>query len=62
MLDVLVSPEGLPDAVEIRRSSGSVRLDEAARIAVLRWRFVPARQGVAPVTAWVVVPIRFSLS
>lgn len=62
MLDVRVSAAGLPDAVEIRESSGSQRLDDAARTAVLRWRFVPARQGDAAVTAWVVVPIRFALN
>ena len=62
MLDVRVMSNGRADAVEIRKSSGSPRLDEAARAAVLVWRFVPARQGETPVTAWVVVPIRFALN
>ena len=62
MLNVRVAPTGLPDAIEVRVSSGSARLDEAARKAVLHWRFVPARQGDTPVTAWVVVPIRFALN
>lgn len=62
MLDVRVTAAGLPDTVEIRKSSGSQRLDEAARAAVLSWRFVPARQGDSAVTAWVVVPIRFALN
>lgn len=62
MLHVRVTPAGLPDTVEIRTSSGSTRLDEAARNAVLHWKFVPARQGDTPVTAWVLVPIRFALN
>lgn len=62
MLDVRVTPAGRADAVEIRKSSGSTRLDAAARAAVAHWRFVPARQGDTPVTAWVVVPIRFALN
>lgn len=62
MLDVRVTPAGLPEAVDVRASSGSPRLDEAARAAVKRWRFVPARQGDTPVAAWVVVPVRFSLA
>jgi protein TonB len=39
-----------------------LRLDDAARLAVSNWRFVPARQGDTPVTAWVVVPVRFALN
>lgn len=59
---VLVSPEGTPEQIEIKRSSGSARLDEAALVAVKRWRFVPARRGSQSVAAWVVVPIAFSLT
>lgn len=62
MLKVRVMPSGRADTVEIHKSSGSVRLDDAARAAVSHWRFVPARQGDLPVTAWVVVPVRFSLN
>lgn len=61
MLRVYVSPDGNPQDIEIKRSSGSVRLDEAAKTAVQRWRFVPARRGNAAVAAWVVVPIVFNL-
>lgn len=62
MLHVRVTQAGVPDAVDIRESSGSPRLDEAARTAVMRWRFVPARQGDTAVAAWVVVPVRFALN
>jgi periplasmic protein TonB len=62
LVRVLVSSEGLPDQVELKRSSGSVRLDEAALNVVKKWRFVPARRGNEAVPAWVVVPVSFSLT
>lgn len=62
MLRVYVLPSGLPDAVELKRSSGSVRLDEVALSTVRQWRFVPARSGDVAVAAWVLVPIAFSLA
>jgi len=61
LLRVVVKPDGTPDSVALRQSSGSTRLDEAALEAVRKWRFVPARQGSTPVTAAVLVPIVFSL-
>jgi protein TonB len=61
VLRVLVSPEGLPERVELRTSSGSPRLDESALETVRQWKFVPARQGDQAVPAWVLVPISFTL-
>lgn len=61
VLRVLVSTLGQAEQVEVRTSSGSSRLDQAALLAVKRWRFEPARQGGAPVQAWVLVPISFHL-
>ena len=61
MLHVLVNAKGGADTVELRSSSGSSRLDDAALESVKRWRFVPARQGDQPVAAWVLIPITFSL-
>jgi protein TonB len=61
LLRVYVTPEGNAAQVEIRESSGFERLDKAARDTVLRWRFVPARQGDQGVAAWVLVPISFSI-
>jgi len=61
MLRVRVSPDGQPNRIELRTSSGSDRLDRAAEEAVSRWRFVPARQGDTAVEAWVLVPIVFKL-
>jgi len=61
VLRVLVNPGGRADDVEIRSSSGYLRLDEAARDTVRRWRFVPAKRGDEPVPAWVLIPISFRL-
>jgi protein TonB len=61
VLRVLVNPGGSADDVQIRTSSGFVRLDEAARDTVRRWRFVPAKRGDEPVAAWVLIPISFRL-
>lgn len=61
LLRVYVLADGSAGQVEIRQSSGFDRLDRAAREAVARWRFVPARAGGEPVAAWVLVPIHFSL-
>lgn len=61
ILRVHVLPDGRPESVEIKASSGFPRLDEAARAAVEKWRFIPARRGEEAVAAWVVVPIVFSL-
>jgi protein TonB len=61
LLRVLVSPAGTAEEVQVRTSSGSARLDQAARDAVQRWKFVPARRGEHPVAAWVLIPISFRL-
>ncbi|MBZ0094867.1 MAG: energy transducer TonB, partial [Sulfuricella sp.] len=62
VLRVFVSAEGEAKRVEVKHSSGFQRLDQAAEEAVARWRFVPAKRGEQAVTAWVVVPIVFSLN
>lgn len=61
VLRVRVSAQGLPLAIEVKQSSGSPRLDEAARVAVERWRFVPARLGSEAVESSVLVPLQFAL-
>ncbi len=61
LLRVQVSGDGVPLAVELKRSSGFERLDTAARNAAMAWRFVPARQGDAVLVSWVDVPVQFSL-
>lgn len=61
ILRVLVGTDGLPQQIEIEHSSGSSRLDSAARDAVRHWTFRPGtRDGVAQ-SAWARVPIAFDL-
>jgi len=60
-LKVRVTSEGLPERVEVEKTSGSSRLDAAALDAVRQWRFVPARRGATPVESWVLVPVVFRL-
>lgn len=62
LVRVYVLPTGLPDRVELKRSSGSHHLDNSALETVRKWRFVPARRGDQTVAAWVVVPVAFSLT
>lgn len=61
LLRVYVSAHGQAEKVEIKSSCGFDRLDAAARDAVSRWRFVPARRGDQAIAAWVQVPITFHL-
>ena len=61
-LRVQVSPEGVPIQVLLDRSGGSAELDAAALDVVKkRWKFAPAKQGDRAVSAWVIVPLEFSL-
>jgi periplasmic protein TonB len=57
----LVGQEGGAEQIQVLRSSGFARLDEAAQAAVSRWRFVPAKVGSNATTAWVQVPVTFEL-
>lgn len=62
LLHVHVRADGSVVAAEIRQSSGSSLLDDAALQTVREsWRFIPARLNSAPVESWVEVPIRFVL-
>jgi len=61
VLRVHVAATGGVDEIQVRTSSGHLRLDQAAREAVQRWKFVPARHGGESIAAWVLVPIPFVL-
>lgn len=61
-LRVYVLPDGAPERVELKTSSGFTLLDQAALEAVRRWKFVPAQAGGRAMAAWVNVPLEFSLS
>lgn len=61
VLRVLVNEKGRPERVELQKSSGSARLDEAARQAVLRALFKPFIEDGRAVPAFAIVPINFQL-
>ena len=61
LLKVRVLPDGNPASVDLEKTSSFERLDEAAKQAVARWRFVPAKRGDEPIEASVIVPIVFRL-
>ncbi len=61
VLRVLIGTDGLPQKVEISKSSGFDRLDRLAQETVMRWRFVPGKRNGVPETMWNLVPINFVL-
>lgn len=61
MLRVLITPSGVPERAEVEQSSGSPRLDEAARLAALGALFKPHTDAGRAVAVYVLVPIRFQL-
>jgi len=62
VLKVLVNVDGTPLEVEIQRSSGNRRLDDAAKRQVLRkWKFRPAIREGRAIQVYGLVPVNFSL-
>jgi len=61
LLKVLVDERGSARDVQIAKSSGFPRLDDAAASAVRRWKFSPATQASQPVKAWTQVNVIFRL-
>ena len=61
VLRVLIGTDGLPQKVEVNKSSGFDRLDRQAQEAVMRWRFVPGKRNGVPETMWNLVPVNFVL-
>ncbi|HSH38763.1 MAG TPA: TonB family protein [Chthoniobacterales bacterium] len=62
LLKVAVTENGRAADVQLQRSSGFPRLDQAALKAVRRWEFKPARAGLTAVACAVEVPVRFGLN
>ena len=62
LLRVLVDDKGRAKSVEINKSSGDDMLDRAAREAIERWRFIPARYGEEAVESWIRIPVDFRLA
>jgi periplasmic protein TonB len=61
LFKVLVNVNGEAETVEVLKSSGFERLDQAGFDAVKQWRFVPAKRNSQAISAYVTVPISFSL-
>lgn len=61
LLRVRVSTAGVPIEVEVVRSSGYLRLDEAALLAVREARFVPYRDARGAQVFEALVPLEFRL-
>lgn len=62
LLHVQINAEGKASDVNVSKTSGSSKLDQAAVSAVLKWRFVPAKRAGVATSSWVTIPIEFSLS
>ncbi len=62
VMQVLVSERGVASRVELAKSSGYDRLDQAAINAVKQWQFEPARRQGKAIPAVVMVPLSFSLT
>lgn len=58
----LITPDGVPSRVEIRKSCGHEVLDLAAQEAIKTWKFQPAKDGNIPIAKWVDIPIKFDLN
>lgn len=61
VLRVLVNTSGRPERAEIQTSSGSSRLDEAAKRAAMRAVFKPHIENGRPVAVYALIPINFQL-
>lgn len=62
VLRVLVSADGRAEQVELAKSSGYDRLDQAAIKAVRNWRFKPGTKNGEPQSMWFNQPINFQLN
>lgn len=62
LLKVLVSVDGKAETVKVDTSSGHQKLDQAAIDAVKKWSFIPAKRSNQPISAYVLVPVNFTLS
>jgi protein TonB len=61
MLRVLIGEKGQAEQVTIQKSSGSEKLDEAGRQAVLRALYKPYIEDGKAIPVYALVPINFQL-
>ncbi|OAM52592.1 hypothetical protein A7981_03785 [Methylovorus sp. MM2] len=62
VIRVLVAVNGEPESMEIRKSSGYTRLDQAGLDAVKKARFVPPKKNNKPLSVLVDLPLSFTLT
>lgn len=62
LVQALVDPEGATLEVKLVRSSGFALLDKSALKAVQGWQFEAARIDGAAISAWVEVPVAFTIN
>lgn len=58
---VFVDEAGVPRTVQISKSSGFPRLDDAAIAAVLKARFRPYAENGQPASGWALIPLTFEV-
>ncbi|MFT7115381.1 MAG: protein TonB [Rhodoferax sp.] len=61
VIRVFIEADGSAKRAEIKQSSGFDRLDQAALITVLRWRYVSGKKAGVAEAMWFNVPISFVL-
>jgi len=61
MLRIYIDEAGLPRAVQVEKSSGHARLDEAGAAAMKKARFRPYTENGQAVAGWAFVPLDFAL-
>lgn len=61
MLRVTVSAKGEAESVELEKSSGFGRLDDAAIQTVKKWTFEPAKRNNQTIRGIAIVPVSFTL-
>jgi len=61
ILKVEVLPDGRAGRIEVKKSSGHHILDSSATEAVRQWKFIPGKEGGAPVSSWAEFPVKFDL-
>ncbi|NOT34015.1 MAG: energy transducer TonB [Candidatus Eisenbacteria bacterium] len=57
----LIGRDGRVARIEVMGRDANPMFENAARAALLQWRFEPARAAGHPVAVWVAVPFRFTL-
>jgi protein TonB len=62
VLRVLISVNGQAEKIEIFKSSGFDRLDQAAIETAVKWRYKPGQRMGQAESMWFNLPIRFELN